>query len=179
MGGIQVSHVHVDLHKRSVDKRTNAQPATGGEPEDTNDVHYALRKLGLCCTFVNHAWVSESTIIRHEEEILSMELNYKIGVPCVVQWSLLWFSAPTRKNIILGLDLKIKKYHEAVNIAIKDAVVRPFGGAHTEVVHVDIGGKGLTQYTQEVWSKQGWMIRGSLAPSSSDGDLDEDESSDE
>ena len=47
-------------------------------------------------TFVDHEWVSESTISQHEEDILGMKLNYKIDFPCVVQWSLLWFSAPTR-----------------------------------------------------------------------------------
>ena len=85
-------------------------------------------------------------------------------------------------NRILGHDLKITKYHEVVNSAIMDAIVRPFGGEHTEVVHVDIGGKGLTQYTQKVGvikEMEGWMIRGNLAPSSSGGDDDEDESSDE
>ena len=36
-------------------------------------------------TFVDHEWVSESTIAQHEVEILGMELNYKIGVLCVAQ----------------------------------------------------------------------------------------------
>ena len=54
-------------------------------------------------TFVDHEWVSESTISRHEEEILGMELDYGLGVPCVAQWSLLWFSSPTRLNEILDM----------------------------------------------------------------------------
>ena len=39
---------HVDLHQRSADKRTNIQHRKGGVPEETNDVHYAMHKLGLC-----------------------------------------------------------------------------------------------------------------------------------
>ena len=102
--------------------------------------------------------------------------NYptRIDVPCVVQWSLLWFSAPTRLNKISGHYLKIIKYNEVVNSAIIDAVVRPFGGKRTPMSCM------LTSVAREVGSKQGdgRMIRGSLAPSSS-GDDDEDESGDE
>ena len=64
-------------------------------------------------------WVSESTISQHEQEKLDLELDYGIDVPCV-EWSQLWFSAPTRLNQILEQDLIIKKYHEVVNIAITD-----------------------------------------------------------
>ena len=60
-----------------------------------------------------------------------MALDFKIDVPCVVQWSLLLFSAPTDLNRILGAELKIKKYHEVVNGAIMDGVVKPFGEKHT------------------------------------------------
>ena len=57
-----------------------------------------------------------------------MALDFKIDVPCVVQWSLLWFSAPTDLHRILGTELKIQKNHEVVNGAIMDAIVKPFGG---------------------------------------------------
>ena len=57
-----------------------------------------------------------------------MVLDFKIEVPCVVQLSLLWFSAPTDLNRILGSELKIKKYHEVVRSAIMDAIERPFSG---------------------------------------------------
>ena len=49
-------------------------------------------------TFVDHEWVSESTITQHVEEVMGMELEYKICIPCVVQWCMLWFPAPTRLN---------------------------------------------------------------------------------
>ena len=79
-----------------------------------------------------------------------MALDFKIDVPCVVQWSLLWFSAPTDLNRILGNELQIDKYHEVVNGAVMDAIVKPFGGTdtHTEVVHVDLGGQSPTTHTK-------------------------------
>ena len=51
--------------------------------------------------------------------MLNMVMYFEIDVPCVVQWGLLWFSAPTDLNRILGTELKIKKYHEVVNGAVK------------------------------------------------------------
>ena len=47
-------------------------------------------------TFDDHEWVSESTIAMQEEEVMGMELDYENSVPCVVQWCMPWFSAPTR-----------------------------------------------------------------------------------
>ena len=78
-----------------------------------------------------------------------MALDFKIDVPCVVQWSLLWFSAPTNLNRILGCGVNIKKYDEVVNSAIMDALVRPFSGERTPVVYVDFGGQRPTTCTQE------------------------------
>ena len=87
--------------------------------------------------FVDDEWVSEKTIVQHEQEILGVELNYKIKVPCVVQWSLLWFSAPTELNNSLGREQKIKKYHEVVvdkrNYVCNFATVSR-GGIHREWV---------------------------------------------
>ena len=63
---------------------------------------------------------------------MGMELDYEIGIPCEVQWSMLWFSAPTRLNGTLERqEFNIAKYHEAVNMATADAISRPFGGEHT------------------------------------------------
>ena len=117
----------------------------------------ALCTCWVCAgTFVDHEWVSASTNIRHEEEILGMELNYKINVPCAVQWRLLGFSAPTRLNKIFGHDLEIKKYHEVVNSAIIDVIARPFG---PRSCMLKIGGKGPTQYASELGCKQGDGMR--------------------
>ena len=51
-----------------------------------------------------------------------MALDFNIDVLSVVQWSPLWFSAPTDLNRILGTELKIKEYHEVVNGAFMDAI---------------------------------------------------------
>ena len=57
-------------------------------------------------TFVDHEWVSESTISQHMEDIVGMESDHGVEVLCVVRRSLLWFSASTRLNENLGQDLK-------------------------------------------------------------------------
>ena len=117
--------MHVDLHQRGADLRTNIQPGGGGVLAETNDVHYAMHKLGLC-------WVSQSTIDLNAEEVRGMELGHEIGIPCVVQ-CILWFSAPTRLYGTLGTQgMKVAKYHEAVNMAIAYATSRPFGGEDTQ-----------------------------------------------
>ena len=108
---------------------------TGGLILDREQEEYLKKRIMpimLCTswvcdgTFVDHEWVSSRTIIQQVEAILSMALDFKIEVPCVVQWSLLWFPAPTNLNRILGSVLKIKEYHEVVNSAIMDTFVRPF-----------------------------------------------------
>ena len=133
-------------------------------------------------TLVHHEWVSESTISPHVEEILGMELDHGFDVPCLVQWSLLWFSAPTRLNEILGQDLKIKKYHEVVDKAITEAILRPFGGEHTPRSCMLTSVAKILHRTFRKWrvnkEMEGWMMRESLEPSSS-GDDDEDECGDD
>ena len=93
----------VDLYKRSFHRR--------GQILDRVQEEYPRKRMMsiMLCTnwvcegaFVNHEWVSSRTIFQQEEETLSMALDFKIDVSCVVQWSLLWFSAPTDLNRILG-----------------------------------------------------------------------------
>ena len=91
---------------------------TGGQILDREQEEYPRKRIMsimLCTnwvcagTFVDREWVSSRTIIQQEEEISSMALDFKIDVPCVVQWSLLRFSAPTNLNRILVSDLEIQK----------------------------------------------------------------------
>ena len=71
--------------------------------KETNVVHCNLHELGMCLVVcVDHEWVSERTIVQHEEETLGLEMNHKIKVPCVVQWSPLRFSDPTELNYRSG-----------------------------------------------------------------------------
>ena len=80
-----------------------------------------------------------------------MVLDFKIDVPCVVQWSPLWFSASTDLNHILGTELKIKKkkvprnrqrcYHGRYCETI-------WRETHIEVVYVNLGGQSPTTHTK-------------------------------
>ena len=45
----------------------------------------------------DHVWVSELTISCQEAKVLEA-LQYDFTHPCIVQWGLLWFSAPTNFN---------------------------------------------------------------------------------
>ena len=87
----------------------------------------------LCAgVFDDHEWVSESTIAEQGEEEMGRELDYESCIPCVVRWSMLWFSAPTRLNQTLeGEEIKIAEYHEVENTAISEAISVLFGGSHT------------------------------------------------
>ena len=98
--------------------------------------------------------MSESTISQHDEEILGMELDCGFVVPCVLQWSLLWFSAHTRLNEILEQDLKIKKYHEVVDDAIAEGILRPFGGEPTPRSCMLTSVDKVLHRTQKVGSEQ-------------------------
>ena len=55
----------------------------------------------------------------------------------------------------LGTELNIKKYHEVVNSAIMDAIVRPIGGEHTPRSCMLTSVARVLHRTQEVGSKQG------------------------
>ena len=55
-----------------------------------------------------------------------------IDVPCVIQWSLLWFSSYSRLNqTFTNNGTKVAKYREAVTMAIDATVTMPFEGLHT------------------------------------------------
>ena len=76
--------------QRGADKRGNTHSRNG-------------RVLEMLCmnwvsagTFDDHEWASESTITQHVEEVMGMELDYEIGIPCVVQWCMPWCSAAKR-----------------------------------------------------------------------------------
>ena len=46
-------------------------------------------------TFDDHEWASESTFAEQEEDVIGRDLDCELCIPCEVQWSMLWFSAPT------------------------------------------------------------------------------------
>ena len=81
--------------------------------------------------FGDNEWRKELHGTLNENEIL-VALNHDLGVPCVIQWRLLWFSSPSRLNQrFVNNSTKIAKYHEAVNNAIDATFTMPLGGLHT------------------------------------------------
>ena len=139
--------MYVDIFKRSFDRRKDIRSGTGRVLEET---HKVLFTNWVCAgAFVDHEWVSTRTIFQQEEDILSMALDFKIDVPCVVHWNLLCFSAPTDLNRILGTDLKIQKiprgrqwcYHGRFCETI-------WRETYTEVVYVKLGGQGPTTHKE-------------------------------
>ena len=71
-----------------------------------NMENYRLLKFSSIMEAVNwvcddalddHVWVSELTISCLESKVLEA-LQYDLTNPCIVQWGLLWFSAPTSLN---------------------------------------------------------------------------------
>ena len=74
----------------------------------------------------DHVWVSELTISCQAAKVLVIE------VPCVVQWSMLWFSSPTSLNQrFLDSGTIIEKYNEVVDLAIVATFSLSFGRLHT------------------------------------------------
>ena len=137
-------------------------------------------------TFDDHEWVSESTVAQHVEEVMGMELDF-----CQKSVLRVWyngvcygFSAPIRLNRTLEKqDFQIKKYHEAVNMAITYAISRPFGGEHTPRSCMLTSVAGVLLKTRRKWrvhkEMEGWVLRGSLELLPFVDDDDSDECSDE
>ena len=55
-----------------------------------------------------HVWVSEQTISLQEAKVLEA-LRYDLEIPCIVQWRMLWLSAPTSLNNDLLNDGKVEQ----------------------------------------------------------------------
>ena len=78
-----------------------------------------------------HVWVSELSISCQEAKVLEA-LPYDLGNPCIVQWRMLWFSAPTSlKNGFLNDGVILEKYNEAVTLAFSATLTNPFWRMHT------------------------------------------------
>ena len=69
----------------------------------------------------DHEWVSEFSLALQEKRALEA-LKFDSEVRCVVQWGMLWSSAPTSLNNDLLDDGEIlKKYDETANWAFQSA----------------------------------------------------------
>ena len=75
-----------------------------------------------------HEWVTQCTISEQEDRILA-DLGYNFDDPCVIQWALLWFSAPSRSSLYHEDNgTHIEVYHEVTNLAIRRACGVPNNG---------------------------------------------------
>ena len=139
--GIQICLVHVDLHQESIDQRTKTESSNGRVLEEANVVHYSLHALGLCRNF---QWTRVGTIIQHVEEVMGVELDSVRGISVHVvgflhlrgwttSWDLNWNQKVPRRCQ--------QCYHGRYCTTM-------WRITHTEVVHVDIGGKGPTRLFQ-------------------------------
>ena len=74
----------------------------------------------------DHVWVSEPTI-SCDDAIVLEALQHDIADPCIVRWSMLWFSAPTNFNRrFVNNEVVLEKYNEATNLAFMSAFSLPF-----------------------------------------------------
>ena len=101
--------------------------------------HVCLQKIGKVldagghqCIRVqeNPEWISEFSLVVQEHTILEA-LNYDTDVPCVVQWRMLWYSAPSSFNHDLLNDVLLAKHNKAINMAIEAPFSFPLWRRHT------------------------------------------------
>ena len=79
----------------------------------------------------DHDWISELSLALQENKKL-LSFNCYIDVPCVVQWKLLWFSAPTSlNNDFLNDGVILEKYDETVNMSCRSAYILLYGWMNT------------------------------------------------
>ena len=71
----------------------------------------------------DHVWVSELTISCQGAQILEA-LQYHLAEPCMVQWGMLWFSAPTNLNQrFLNDGVMHDKHNEAIYWSFRSAFI--------------------------------------------------------
>ena len=108
-------------------------------PENEEYLKERMMSIMLCTNWVcagafeDHEWVSESTTTQHEEEVMGMALDCEFCIPCVVQWCMLWFSAPTTLNGTLEKQdsKKSKSTTKLSTWRLRTHVRDHVGGEHT------------------------------------------------
>ena len=69
----------------------------------------------------NHEWISEFSLVFQKNKILA--LNYDVDVPCIVQWEMLWCSAPTSlNNDLLNEGIVFDGYSSVINLAMSTKI---------------------------------------------------------
>ena len=73
----------------------------------------------------DHVLVSEFSLALQEKKVLEA-LTHDIDVPCIVQWRMLWYSAPTSlDNALLNDGVILETFNEPMNWAFQSAFVLP------------------------------------------------------
>ena len=113
-----------------------------------------------------------------QDEVL-VDMDYELGAPCVVQWGLLLFLAPSRLTQKFDSDgTKIMKYHEVTHLAIVAASSVAFSGVNTPRTCLRSVAAVLDRASDKVWDVDremiGWRLEGRpvLLPSVHDGDTE-------
>ena len=84
---------------------------TGGQILNQEQEKYLKKRMMsiMLCTnwvcagaFVDHEWCRQGQLSNKRKKFLAWHWIFKIDVPCVVQWSLLWFSTPMDFESHLG-----------------------------------------------------------------------------
>ena len=68
--------------------------------------------------FWNHEWIPHISIVLQECDVAEAS-HYDTDVPCIVQWGLWWYSAPTSfDNDLLNDGVILEQYIKLVVMAI-------------------------------------------------------------
>ena len=115
LGGIVPRRVHVDVHQGCSVRRTQKRP-TLGLPTCTRNLSVSWVTEDFLW---DHEWITETRVTMKENLILEAR-HYDIEVPCLLQWALLWFSAPTNLNRkFLNNGARVAKPRDTVSSAIE------------------------------------------------------------
>ena len=87
---------------------------------------------GVCDDALDdHVWVYKLTISCQKSRVLEALQDDFAANPWMVQWGMLWLSAPTKLNRIFLNKVILENYNEAICLAFQSAVTLPFSRMNT------------------------------------------------
>ena len=123
MGVCQICGKHADLFK----KLWFAMVKDIRKTFRVNKIYSIIEAVNLVCVDIleDHVLVSEFCLALQETKVLEA-LTHDIDVPCIVQWRMLWYSAPTSlDNALLNDGVILETFNESMNWAFQSAFVLP------------------------------------------------------
>ena len=113
MGGIVLCRVHVDVYQGCSVRWTQEKP-TIGHANFIESVSWVIQDF-----LWDHEWITETKVTMKETLILEI-LHHDIEVPCPLQWSVWWFSAPTNLNRkFVNNRTRVAKFRDTDSSAIE------------------------------------------------------------